>query len=111
MMRSVLLPGMVPIRFTILIGPIGVAPSNGCSTVLMPSAASCAVMYCRVLALAGDPDGRGPIATCWRTCSHALLLSKADGACALTRVVVIAINPAKHHRVGRLPGSDRNIIT
>src|SRR5688500_3752620 len=86
---------MVPMMFTILTGPSGVAPSNGCSAVLMPSAVSCAVMYWRVLALAGEPDGRGPIASCCRRCSHALLLSKTEGVW-VTRT--------------RLTSSNRNIV-
>ena len=83
-MRSARRPGMVAIRLTILIGPIGVVAVHACSTALMPMAASVLVMYSRFLRLPAEPDGRGPIATCWRRCSHALELSNAAGACAET---------------------------
>src|SRR5687768_358096 len=45
--------------------------------------------------MAGDPDGRGPMASCCRTCSHALLLSNPAGAWVTTR---------------RLTSSNRNIV-
>ena len=39
------------------------AASHACSTATRPSAASFSLMYFRVCSIAGDPDGRGPIAT------------------------------------------------
>src|SRR5947209_161792 len=38
-------------------------------------------MYLRVCSIAGDPAGRGPIATTWRRCSHARLESNFGVAC------------------------------
>ena len=36
-----------------------------------PAAASWSLMYLRVCSMAGEPDGRGPIATSCRRCSQA----------------------------------------
>jgi hypothetical protein len=62
-MRSLRAPGIVAIRLTILIVPIGVFASNAWSVTATPMAFSCDVMYSRVRSMPGEPAGRGPMAT------------------------------------------------
>ena len=63
----------------ILTGPSGVRASNGCSAALMPIAPSVEMMYCRVFALAGVPDTRGPISTRSRMCAVGARAVEAAG--------------------------------
>ena len=60
-------------RFTMWTLPSGVWSSHACSTTVTPTAASCSLMYLRVCSMAGEPAGRGPIATSCRRCSQARL--------------------------------------
>src|ERR1051325_2787682 len=54
-----------------LILPTGVVATNGCSRTVRPYDVSSDSMYLRVAASAGEPAGRGPNATCFRTSSRA----------------------------------------
>src|SRR5260221_4831352 len=49
----------------------GVCSPQACSAATRPSAASRSLMYLRVCSMAAEPDGRGPMATSCRRCSHA----------------------------------------
>src|ERR1043166_2410528 len=64
-------------------------------------------MYLRVCSIAGEPAGRGPMATIWRKCSHARLESNFGVACPDTTIAKMTINaetaePAE--RIGLLCG-------
>src|SRR5438046_533558 len=60
--------------------PAGVMASNGCSRNEMPLAFSCDSMYWRQAASAAEPAGRGPKATCFWRCVHALEASNFRAA-------------------------------
>src|SRR4029453_1363078 len=77
--RSLRAPGMVAMRFTIGISPMGVFATNACCVTGTPIDFSCSMMYSRVRAMPGEPAGRGTTPTIWRRCSYARELSKAGG--------------------------------
>src|SRR5687768_13245010 len=82
-MRSLRAPGIVTIRLTIAIWPIGVLATNGCCDTGMPAVLSWLMMYSRVRAIPGDPAGRGPMLTISRRWSYARAESNAIALWAL----------------------------
>src|SRR5438093_12767034 len=65
------------ITLHIFLGPYGVVASNASSSISYPYSLRCRTMYWRHCARVSDPGGRGPRATCARTCSIAFSALRA----------------------------------
>src|SRR5882724_2092842 len=71
MMTSFDSPGISAVRLTIFFSPSGVVAVNSSVLTTRPLDFSELIMYSRVFASSGEPGMRGPISTCFFTCSIA----------------------------------------